>query len=438
MKLMHAVVCGLLACGAGSVGAQEPRALTLAESVRLGLERSPVVGAADAAAVAVAAQWRQVRASQLPALRAQGSLTRLSGNIPAVEFALPGLDSTITFQGVELDRSMAELSVELPLLTQLRLREESRAAAQGARVAALEADQARTDLALEIRRAYWERYRAGVVREHTGAAVARVDEHLAEVRRRLELGAALRRDLLSAQARRSEVLLERLEAENAVRLAELELNRLMGLPLDTPLRLTDPPTGAEEAAVAAPRSVNMRPDVAALSEQVLAERARLRASAALRWPELDFVGRLLYARPNPYFFAEPGRFHGTWELGLAARWGIWEGGRVQARQAEAGARLAEATARLAELEQRAAVEQARHRLELARAREAVVVAEQNVAEAEESYRVAREQYAEGVALATDVLDAEQALREAQTRLAAALADRGLAVALLLHAEGRVW
>src|SRR5690606_27026371 len=119
--------------------------------------------------------------------------------------------------------------------------------------------------------------------------------------------------------------------------------------------------------------------------------------------------RYLYARPNPYFFTEQTRFHGVVELGFAARWDVWQGGRQGAAEREARARLEAAQARLEDARAQVAVEVARERLEVIRAAEAVRVAEQTIEEAEESFRVARQQYDEGAALSADVLAAEEAL-----------------------------
>ena len=422
------------------VHAQAGQELTVEQSVRLGLERNARLRSAISEAAAAKAAERSVRAGRLPAIRGQASYTRLSSNIPGVEFMLPGIDSTFTFQAVQLDRYQAELSVSQPLLGQFRLRHEVRGAEHEAAAAALEAEQEQVDVAFEIRRAYWNLYRALAVRATLDAALAHVDEHLSEVRTRLAAGAALARDVLAAQTRRSEVLLERVEGENAVRLSQLELNRLIGMPLETEVRpAPDPDSVAAEAPPLPPAGgVEARPEVGALNEQVLGLEAQLRAVMAARLPELDITGRYLYARPNPYFFQEQDRFRGTWELGLSARWDIWEGGRQSARTGEARARLDAALARLADTRERAAVDLARQQLEVRRAAEAVSVAGQNVLEAEETFKVVRQQFGEGTALSADVLDAEQAYRRAQARRSGALADHAIARAAVLNALGRVW
>jgi outer membrane protein len=443
LRLLHVaaflVSAGVLATGLR--GQEAARELTVEESVRLGLEHNTTLRAEEADAVAARAVYRQVRAERMPALRTRGDYSRLSDNIPAVEFTLPGLDSTITVQGVQLDRVQAELSLEVPLLTQLRLRHESRAARHEAEAAVLTVEQRRSDVAYQVRRAYWELYRAVGVRAMTDAAMVQVEAHVAEVEARVAEGAALRRDLLAAQTRRSEVRLERVEAENSVRVAQLELNRVIGLPLDTPIRATSSPeTAARPPSPGALGGAEPgeQPRIQALAEQTSGFREQLRAARAARIPAVDFFGRYLYARPNPYFFAEQDAFRGTWELGFTASLGIWEGGRVAARAGEARARLEAAEARLAETREQVAVDVARLRLEVERAGEAMAVADETVVEAEESYRVVREQFREGRALSSDVLDAEEALRRANARVVEARADHAIARAAVLNALGRVW
>ncbi|HEX9109142.1 MAG TPA: TolC family protein, partial [Longimicrobiales bacterium] len=421
--------------------AAQERALSVDDAVRLGLERNALVQAAGADAAAARAASAQVRAGRLPALRAQGTATRLSNNIPPVTFALPGLDSTLTFQAVELRRYDAEVSVEQPIFTGFRLSNRIRSADEQARAAAYDAQQTKADVALEIRRAFWTLQRAEAVRASVQAAVGHVDEYLADVRKRLAEGSALRRDLLAAETRRSEVALERVQAENAVRVGQLELNRLIGLPLETPVRPTGDVAVETTPATPEPPAADVlagRPRLNALAAQVQALRAEVRAAQGAALPELSLVGRYSYARPNPYFFAEQNRFHYSWELGVSARWNIWEGGRAGAATAEARERLSAAEARLADTREQATVEVARQRLEVDRAAQAVEAAGQNVAAAEESFRITRQQYDEGAALASDVLDAEEAFRRAEARRAGALADYAIARATLLNALGRVW
>jgi len=431
----------LLVVVAMPAAAQTVRELTPDEAVRLGLERSPLLQAARSDASAASAALAQARGQRLPTISTQAGYTRLSGNVPNATFTIPGTDSTVTFQSIELDRYQAEVSVQQPIFTGSRLGNQVRSAEHDVRAADLREQQERSDVAFDIRQAYWSLYRAIATREALADAIQRVEAHLSVVRAKVEEGAVLRRDLLAALTRRSEVELDRVEADNAVRVAQLELDRLIGLPLDTPVR---PPERVETDSSALAldtlpdSALTSTPRLAALAADAAGLDARIRASEGGHWPQVDLVGRYTYARPNQYFFLEQDRFHYSWEVGLSARWDVWDGGRVGARTGELKAQLDASRARLVDARARATVDIARQRLEVVRAREAMRVTAQAVEEAAETFRVAQRQFEEGAALPTDVLDAEEAYRNAEERRAAAVADHAIARAAVINTLGRVW
>ncbi len=433
-------VAGLMFTAAPLCG-QAVHELTPEESVRLGLEHSPLLRAARSDANAAAEALRRARNERLPTITTQAGYTRLSNNIPDVTFTIPGTDSTVTFQSVELDRYQAEVSIQQPLFTGLRLSNQIRAAEHDARASALRERGQRSDLAFEIRQAYWKLYRAIATRDALADALQRVDAHLAVVRARVGQGSALHRDLLAAETRRSEVELDRVEADNAVRVGQLELDRLIGLPLGTPVR---PPTGVAVDTTAPPSdtlaatALTQNPQLRALAEDAGVLDAQIRASQGRHWPQVDLVGSYIYARPNQYFFLEQNRFHRSWQVGLSAHWDLWDGGRASAHEGELRAQLDAAQARLADTRAKISVQLARDSLEVLRARAAVRVATRTVREAQETYRVTQRQFEEGMALSTDVLDAEEAYRHAEERRAGALADYAIARAAVVNALGRVW
>ena len=420
----------------------EVQELTPERAVRLGLEASPRVRAAESEAAAARARHREARGGLLPVLAAQGGYTRLGGDLPDdLEFTIPGLDQTFSILPIERDRYTTELSFEQPLFTGGRLRNIARAAERGASAAEQMADQARADVALEIQSAYWRLHGGLAALDAVNGAVALMEEHVQHMLRRYEEGLVLRSELLAAQTRRSEVALERVEAENGVRVARLELNRLLGLPAVAEPRLvgTVPQEPlVTELDVLVEEGLASQAHLQAMADEVGARRAQAAVARGARLPDLSLVSRYVYARPNPYVFTEQTSFRGTWEAGVAVRWSLFQGGAQLARESEAAAQLRAAEARLQEAREMAAVEVARHYLEAQRAWEAVEVAALNVEQAAEGLRVTREQFEEGVVLSSQVLEAERAYREAQARAARTDAELGLGQAALRHALGRVW
>lgn len=421
---------------------QQVREITSEQAVRMGLEASPRVRAAESEAVAAGARQREARGALLPSVEGQASYTRLGGDLPDdLEFTIPGLDQTFSILPIERDRYATELGFQQVLFSGGRLRNASRAAENATSAAERMADQARADVALEVQGAYWTLHGVLAALDAVDEALALMDEHVRHMQGRYQEGLVLRSELLAAQTRRSEVALERVEGENGVRVARLELNRLLGLPATA-----EPvPVGAlprepfpEDLDLMVEEGLASRFHLQAMAHEVGALRAQAAMARGGRLPDLALVSRYIYARPNPYVFTEQTTFRGTWEAGVAVRWSLFQGGAQLARESEATARVRAAEARLQEAREMAAVEVARHYLEVRRAREAVEVAALNVEQAAEGLRVTREQFQEGVALSSQVLEAERAHREAQARAARAGADLGLGHAALRHALGRVW
>lgn len=419
--------------------------LTVDECVRIGLERNGMVHVARAEAAEALSSYRQIRSQRLPAINGQASYFRLSSNIPEIEVdlpPLPGIDpETFTIAPVELNRYYTQLSVEQPLFTGFRLHNTIRAAAHQAEAAEYAVESEEADLAFRIRQAYWNLYRALSLEEVIDQALAAVEAHLQDVRNRYEVGAALQSDILTVQTRRSEILLERVEVDNAVKLAQLELNYLTGIPLDSPVQpvsqIEVEPLPAEVETLVQ-RALETKPELLALSEQIDALDNQVDAAQGTWWPDVALVGRYVYARPNQYFFTEQDQFKGTWEAGITATWTIWNWGERLAQTNEARARLEAARARMDYARSGVTVTVNRQYLEVQRTLQAIEVTEQSVQEAEEAFRILNDRYQTGSALSAELLDAELALRQAQSQRSAALADYAVARAGLLNALGQIW
>lgn len=447
--------------------------LTVKRSVELALAHNARLAGARAVTLAARAGQREARASLLPALRSSAGYTRLGGELPTGDVTLPGIDGTFPLLPIERDRYQVALSLEQPLFAGGRLRGGARAAASTADAAAQLEEQERVDVAFDVRRAYWTLYAARRTLAVVQAAVKRVEAHLAVMRQRFEAGTVLRSDLLAAEARRSEIELARVDARNAARLAEVELNRLTGQPLLARVELQQgagSDSGRDASTVdtvdtvdaanihtasfdtsnadasnidpsnadASRKAAALPPEIRALGAQIAAERARLSAERGGWFPSVNLLSRYVYARPSPYAITDQTSFLGTWEAGVSIDWNLWDGGAREARAEQATARVRSAEARLEEAKRLAEVEVTRQSLEVERASEAMRAAADNVARSAEALKVTEQQFREGVVLSAQLLDAEQTLLEAEERQVRAGADSAIARAALMHATGRVW
>jgi outer membrane protein len=456
MKRM-AVILFVVAAATGAAPGAEKRPLTLEECVALGLANSKGLHASAAAAEASASKAKEAGAALLPALKLGAGYTRLS-EVPPFEVRLPfpaGLPFPIPEKFVVspnyFDNYSLRLGLQQPLFTGGRLRAGVAAAKYGAEAAELDLAGDRADLVYELRAAYWNFYKAGELLKAVDENVASTEAHLADVRNFFDQGLLTRNDVLRAEVQLSNARLARLDASNAVEMVQVRLDSLLGLPLDTEIEAASRigETAAVEGAGPAAETAEERETGSGLLEKALARRPEPRAMdlrvkageagvamARSGWyPQIYLAGNYYDLRPNPRLLPAKDRFYSTWDISVNVSVDLWNWGATARQTEQAKARLAQARDALGVVKDAVALELRQCRLELAAARAKAGVSREAVTQAEENLRVARERFREGVALNTDVLDAEVLALQAKTGLTRSLVDAELAAARLRKALG---
>jgi len=125
----------------------------------------------------------------------------------------------------------------------------------------------------------------------------------------------------------------------------------------------------------------------------------------------------------------------SYTAGLLAQWDLWDGqsSRGKVHEAKANWNVAREDERKIRLALDLEVEQAR--LALKEANERLGVTEKVVAQASESVELTRARFDQGLAIATQLIDAETALLTTRVRRAEAEADRRIAIAAFRKALG---
>ncbi len=254
------------------------------------------------------------------------------------------------------------------------------------------------------------------------ASLHSIESQLAEVRARVEQGAALRSDQLSLEVRLAEARERKLHTELGMRLALATLRSLLALESAVPIELSDEPF----------EQGNMPESLAAAREQAFAQRPELRSarhsqkradleieSARRAWlPRLDVVGRW-YADENAYSL-DLGESNSSVALSLS--YPLFEGGARRAELMRARANRLEFSA--AEMKTRSSigleVELAWLRRVEASAR--VDVATQALGAGQESLQLVETQFRSGAATVTRFLEAEAARSQMESSLIRARLD----------------
>jgi outer membrane protein TolC len=455
---LAALACiGLAAGSAFDVSLAAAQTDTLRLSVEEAVTRA--IRSSDEAQLALArvdvadAQVTVARAAGLPQLRLNTTYTRAFKNARAT--AVGQVFNQPNTYNVNLNLSQAVFQGG-------RITAGARAASAVREASRLDAQEVRALVTLDVQRAYLnalvtERV-AGIQQENLTLASARVTQ----VQQLQTAGRVARYDLLRARVERANIEPLVIQARNEQELAELELKRVLNIPVEQPLVLTSTlDASAATTLLASFEDTTALPERATVRAAELELRARdqgVRIARADLWPTVTFSisnGYQAFPPPGmgfpsrfgtsgPQFCPEPDATrscqNGGWfedrSLGVTLSWPVFDGFRTRAN-----IDLAEAQRRLAEVElqqtrELVTIEVARARAELRRVRALFLAQQQNAVEAREAFDLATLRFARGLSTQLEVSDAQFALLTAQTNQARTTFDLYLAGAELARSLGR--
>ena len=436
--LLVALVAAAPAAAGDGAPADAP--LTLAEAMALARRQAREVTAAAARVDAGEQQLAEARGYRFPTVQLQEVWMRTDS--PAEAFALQLNQQVFDFgtfvmgdpnRPDPIDNALTRLEVSVPLYTGGELSARVRQAALGVeaarddktwseRSAALGAAAAWIDLAKAREGVELLRRSRDAVRGHVELAKAYVEQ-----------GMIVRSELLRAQ-----VELARLEdqvraAEGGERVAAAALAFRLGEPLERIWRLDaiPPPPALDDDLAGWLAAAGDRSDLQAARVQLRAAELEERVAKAARLPRLGLVARYDLDDHTPF-----GRSGESSAVMAQASIELFAGGRHRAAAAAARARAAAGAEDLARFEQGVLldVRQAYEEVQAARDRRATALSA--LAAAREGERITAERFRQGIAKTIDVLDAESARREAETRELVARADAYLATFTLAVKAGR--
>lgn len=435
----------LLISGAHAQHAQHAELLTLDSAVAIGRTHGRSLQMAAARADGARARAGEASTALLPGLRLNGSYTRISdGEFKLSTAAQP---AGISVAPVVTDNYVFRLQLHQPIFTGFRLKNLADAAGSLADASQQDLLMSDADLVLAITSAYWSLHQAITTERFVTDNVRRLEAYRADTERLLQSGLATRNDLLKIEVQMANARISLIDARNDVTLARMNLNNVLGRPLETPVVPGSRPSDLER-----PDSIlvmveggedrrltgyawSSRPDLISASHQVEAARATASAAKGSYWPQLDLVAGYNYNRPNARYQPVTPEFLDSWDVGVNLQFDIWNWGRTghQAEAAEAALRQSELAA--SQLRDNVALDVQRAALTLRRSREKLEVARLGLAQAHENLRVTGDRYRTGLATSSELLDAEVALVQAETNLTGADVECAVARARLVRALG---
>lgn len=418
--------------------AQQTLPITLEEAIQIGIEKSKGLHASLMKVQYTDSKSSEASAMLLPTVRFNGSYTRLS-EIPPAQVQFPGAPQPITISPSVFNNYNLRVSVQQPVFTGFKLQRNSDIAEYTAQATQKEYDKDRSELIFSIKNAYWGLSKALELQKVVDENVEQIKAHVKDVQNWQAQGMSTTNDVLKVQVQLSEAQLRQIDMNNNVQLAKISLNSLIGLPLETDVRpkssIKYEPRKFADLNTLVKQAYERRPELQSMEYRVKAGDAAVSLAQSNWFPQVFVSGNYYSSRPNQRFFPTQDEFKDTWDVNLGVSFDIWNWGTTIHQTDQAKAQLSQAEDGLAQLRDGVLLDVTRNYLSLLRAKERITVAEQGVKQAEENYRGTNAKFKQGLALNSELLDAEVALLQAKTNYTQSLVDFQLAEGSLERAIG---
>jgi outer membrane protein TolC len=423
-----------------SVGAQTTR-LDADTSARMAIGASALtIAAADRVEASVSAV-EAADAARWPVLSANADLVQRSA-VP--EFGVPTDDPNepvfILFPNIENTYS-ADLRLSQPIYTGGAIAATREAARFDQSAATSTSSMTALDLAYSARSLYWSAVAATASVQVAEAQLTRTRRLLDDARALRDAGMAVNADVFAAEARAASADVDVIRASTEMEKALASLRSLLGLDPNTALVLADTQTDRvprEPARLEDLQTVAIenRPELLVTDARIQGLGARAKATNAARKPTVGLSAHWKYAHPNERYLPPVDEANDSWGISLGASWQFFDGSRTKAQVAEVHAEQRALQSDRAELERRILLEVESARLELRSAIEAVNAADASAAAAEAWEEASSERYAAGLAMLSELLDAQADLTAAEVAQVRTRVSAWMAEATLRRAVGQ--
>lgn len=421
-----------------SVQSQDVKSLSLKETIAMSIKNSPALKASSARHEQATAQVRQALDNKLPDIKVSGSYLYLANpTISTKTKALEGTDSSGNKTAIpHINQAMyGILNLSLPIYAGGKIRYGIESAKYLEQAAGLDVEKDKESLILNTINAYVNLYKAGVTVDVIKDNLEQ-SRHQDSVFARLEQNGLLaRNDLLKSELQTSNIELTLLDAENNLKIANVNMDLMIGLPEATLIQ-TDATGFDKNLSVKTidyyeQLALQNRKDVLSLSFRRKAAASGIKVAKAEQYPAIALTGGYI-AADVPHLLTITNAVN----IGIGFQYNLsfW---KSKAQIAEAKSREKEIIANEAELADGIKLHINQDFENFLLSQRKTDVYKKAVAQAEENYRITKNKYDNDLVNTSYLLEANVSLLQSKINLAVAKADVLLAYSKLLEASGMI-
>jgi len=433
------VALGLLVFTAFTTTAQmQTKTLTLDEAVQLGIQNSKQLKRSQYKIDEALTRVEQAKDARLPS--AKVSFQYLHALMLSRVIQIPGLTKDPIKLPFDFPAYMGTLSVSEPIFAGNQLKYARQSADLMVQMSRLDADKDKDDITWVVIESYINYNKILQNQLIVAQNMQDVQGKLEEITKYEGQGLATRNDVLRYQLQQSQLQLTEIELENNRRIANYNMNVLLGLPDSTQLVLPAPTYKLNENPVFTDllqQAETHRRELQDISYQTKLADINVKQIKDKRLPTVAATGGLYYINPTGQVIPTHNNLIAPITLGIGASWDIGTLYTNKNKEKEAAIQRQELTTakdqQLDEIHKDVNKNYILYKVSL----EKIKVLQDAVTQAEENERITESKFRNNLVNTTDRIDAQTLLYQARVNLELAKSDATIAWYDMLHSTGKI-
>jgi len=398
-----------------------PVELSLEDSIALALMNNPTIKIANAEKEN--ANWgiTAAKGAKLPSVGLSHSDKH--SNSPVSDTNTGGAKNTFS----------NSISLSLPIYSGGSIEAQIEEAKLNLKVNEVGMDKSRQQVKLDATTGYFSILGAQNSLKVSQESVSMMEDHLKNVKAQYSVGVVAKSDVLRSQVELANDQQTQISNQNAYDLAVSKFNNIIGLPLDTEVKLKDElKTGTYALSLDDSIKYAMihRPDVAQADYNVDIAKQGVKVAESGKLPTVNFSANQGWSDST-----FPGTKDNGWSIGLTSTWTPFDSGVTNAKIKQSDASLTKAKLTAQQAKDSYQLEVRQYYLSMNEANKRIENSQVAVENAQEDFKIAGVRYSAGVGTNTDVIDAQVALTTAKNNYIQAMYDYNTSKANLDKAMG---
>ena len=331
------------------------------------------------------------------------------------------------------------VSLTQPIFTGGKIRETYNISKRGNAIAQASLAKEKTDVLYKTEENYWRVVALSEKVQMVKQYIVLLEKLKHDTENLYHEGIILKNDMLKVKVKLNEANLNLHKAQNGVRLSQMALCQVVGLPLQTEIALADslakgisiaPEMAYADSAMAA------RPELNALTQTVGIAQSAVKIAKSRYMPNIGLTASYNVLNPNPYK-GFSSSFGADWSVGVAMSIPIFHWNDKSHTLRAARHELNAAELKLNEARELISLQVQQAVFTASEGAKKVAMANESLVLAEENLRITSDAFSEGMVKTSDLLEAQALWQQAWSNLIDARMENQLAIINLKRAAGNL-